>query len=64
MNMQIRTFDVQRSKAHEFDELSRSVYSLPKESFISLESLSHLVNGANIVGFGALSHVEKRCSMT
>ena len=26
INMQIRTFDVKRSKTHEFDELSRSVY--------------------------------------
>ena len=26
MNMQIRTFDVERSKRHDFDERSRSLY--------------------------------------
>ena len=61
MNMQIRTFDVERSKTHEFDELPRRCIHFPKVFFRSLESLSQRINGANIVRFGALLHVEKRC---
>ena len=33
MNMQIRTFDVKRSKRHDFDELSRSVYIFAQGNF-------------------------------
>ena len=40
MNMQIRTFDVERSKTHELGDLFHSPYTMPKEIFISLESLS------------------------
>ena len=38
--MQIRTFDVERSKRHDFDELSRSVYIFAREIFIPCETLS------------------------
>ena len=39
MNMQIRTFDVERSKTREFDDLSCSGINLPKEILTSFESL-------------------------
>ena len=39
MNMQIRTFDIERSKTREFDDLSRSAYKFPKEILMSFESL-------------------------
>ena len=36
MNMQIRTFDVERSKRHDFDELSRSVYIFAQRNFYTM----------------------------
>ena len=33
MNMQIRTFDVEKSKTHEFDDLSRSAYTIAQRNF-------------------------------
>ena len=35
--MQIRTFDVKRSKRHDFDELSRSVYIFAQRNFYARE---------------------------
>ena len=32
MNMQIRTFDVERSKTREFDDLSRSAYKFAQRN--------------------------------
>ena len=62
MNMQIRTFDVERSKGHDFDELSRSVYIFAQRNFYTMWNLiTQRVNDASIVRFGALSHTKKRC---
>ena len=36
MNMQIRTFGVERSKRHDFDELSRSVYIFAQINFYTM----------------------------
>ena len=39
MNMQIKTFDVERSKTHEFDDLSRSAYKFAQQILMSFQSL-------------------------
>ena len=62
MNKQIRTFDVERSKRHDFDELSRSVYIFAQRNFYTMSNLiTQRANDASIVRFGALSHTKNRC---
>ena len=40
MNMQIRTFDLERSKRHDFDNCHAACIYLPREIFIPCETLS------------------------
>ena len=62
MNMQIRTFDVERSKRQNFDELSRSVYIIAQKNFCTMQKLIiKRVNDASIVRIGALSRTKVRC---
>ena len=65
--MQIRTFDVERLKPHEFDDLSRSAYKFAQRNSYVISKLityaSYGVDSASIVRFGALSHIEKRCGL-
>ena len=38
MNIQIRTFDVEKSKIHEFDDLSRSAYTIAQRFLYHLKA--------------------------
>jgi len=60
MNMQIRTFNVKRSKRHDFDELSRRVYIFAQRNSYMWKLITQRVNDASIVTFGDLSHTKKR----